>query len=383
MHTRSARVNRHADDVEQMLESYRGRVGAAVEELSTPALVLDLATLDRNLAAMQQRVSGGAALRPHGKAHKSAEIAARQLDAGAVGVMTATAWEALALARVGISDMLVGNVVRGAERCAAVAEVAGHTRTCVVIDADDNAAELGSAAQAAGVEFDALVDVDVGQHRTGVRSAEEAVQIARAIAETPGLNLRGVHGYEGHMSLVQDAAKRRAGAAVAGDIRAAAADAIRADGLPVEIVSAGGTGMWDSTGHDPRVTEIHPGSYAFMDASHWAQVPDPEASLHVLATVMSHKGSTVVLDCGRKTLGTVDPVAPMISELPGPIVIFHEEHLAVEAESSPPVGSTVRVIPSYAPAAVTLHEVYHVVEDGRVVDIWPVLARGGGRDGAR
>jgi D-threonine aldolase len=366
-----------------VLDAYRDRIGLAVEELATPALVLDLAVLERNIAAMQQRMCGGASLRPHGKAHKSPEIAALQLRAGAIGIMTATAWEALALARAGIPDILVGNIVRGTARCAALAETAGLTRTTALVDDTGNADELAAAARQVDVEIDVLVDVDVGQHRTGTRTPAEAVQVARHVARTPGLNLRGVHGYEGHVSLEQDADRRRAGAIEASDRRSECADAIRSDGELVEIVSAGGTGMWDSTGHDPRVTELHPGSYVFMDAAHWSQVPEPEASLHVLATVLSRKGQTVVLDTGRKTLGTIDPIPPMIRDLPGPVRLFHEEHLGVETEASPPPGALIEIVPSYAPAAVTLHEVYHLVADGRVVDVWPVLARAGGREGAR
>jgi D-threonine aldolase len=346
--------------------------------------VLDATVLERNIAAMRSRMRGGAALRPHAKAHKSAEIAALQLEAGAIGIMTATAWEALALARAGISDVLVGNIVRGAARCAAVAEAASHTWTTVLVDDAENADELAAAAHEAGVELDVLVDVDVGQHRTGARTHAEAVQIARHVARTRGLRLRGVHGYEGHVSLDQDAERRRAGAATASDERAAFVDAIRNDGHAVEIVSAGGTGTWDSTGRDARVTELHPGSYVFMDSAHWRQVPDAEASLRVLATVMTQKGQTVVLDAGRKTLGTIDPVPPIIRNLPGPVRLFHEEHLAVETGAAPPrPGTVVEIVPSYAPAAVTLHEVYHLVAHGRVVDVWPVLARAGGREGAR
>ncbi len=374
----------HADDIERMLDSYRGRIGLPVEDVATPALVLDVEALERNIAAMQQRTAGGAALRPHAKAHKSAEIARLQLRAGAIGIMTATAWEALALARAGVPEILVGNVVRGAARCAAVAGAATHTATTVLVDDVTNADELAAAARHAGVELDVLVDVDVGQHRTGARTLGEAVELARHIARAPGLRLRGVHGYEGHVSLEQDADRRRAGAAAASDDRAAFVDAIRADGHLVEIVSAGGTGMWDSTGRDPRVSELHPGSYVFMDTAHWCQVPDPEASLCVLATVLTRKGQTVVLDAGRKTLGTIDPSPPTIRDVPGPIRMFHEEHLAIEtATHAPRPGTVVQIVPSYAPAAVSLHEVYHLVEQGRVVDVWPVLARGGGREGAR
>ena len=174
----------HTDDIERTLDSYRDRIGLPVEDVATPALVLDVEALERNIAAMEQRTAGGAALRPHAKAHKSAEIAGLQLRAGASGIMTATAWEALALARAGVTDILVGNVVRGAARCAAVAGAARHTGTTVLIDDAGNADELAAAARHAGVELDVLVDVDVGQHRTGARTPGEAVELARHVART-------------------------------------------------------------------------------------------------------------------------------------------------------------------------------------------------------
>ena len=219
----------HTDDIERTLDSYRDRIGLPVEDVATPALVLDVEALERNIAAMEQRTAGGAALRPHAKAHKSAEIAGLlQLRAGAIGIMTATAWEALALARAGVTNILVGKIVRGAARCTAVVDAARHTGTTVLVDDTGNADELAAAARHAGVELGVLVDVDVGQHRTGARTPGEAVTLARHVAHTPGLRLRGVHGYEGHVSLEQDADRRRAGAATASDDRAAFVDAIRA-----------------------------------------------------------------------------------------------------------------------------------------------------------
>ena len=372
----------HTDDIERTLDSYRDRIGLPVEDVATPALVLDVGALERNIAAMERRTAGGAALRPHAKAHKSAEIAGLQLRAGAIGIMTATAWEALALARAGVTNILVGNIVRGAARCRRRRRAARHTGTTVLVDDAGNADEPRPRR-----------DMPASSRRAGGRRrrsaphrrahAGEAVELARHVAHTrPKVAWRPW--LRGARLLEQDADRRRAGAATASDDRVAFVDAIRADGHPVEIVSAGGTGMWDSTGRDPRVSELHPGSYVFMDAAHWRQVPDPEASLHVLATVLTRKGETVVLDAGRKTLGTIDPIPPVIRDVPGPVRMFHEEHLGIETDAEAPrPGAVVEIVPSYAPAAVTLHEVYHLIEQGRVVDVWPVLARAGGREGAR
>jgi D-serine deaminase-like pyridoxal phosphate-dependent protein len=373
----------HTADVERALDSYRDRVGTPWRELPTPALVLDRGLLEANIAEMQRRSAGGAALRPHAKTHKSPEISQLQIAAGAIGITTATAWEALALARAGVTDLLLANEVYGAARHAALTESASLTRVTVAVDDAGNADDLAAAARAAGVELGAVVDVDVDLGRCGVRSTAEAVELATHIAGLDGLELRGVMGYDGQVSLEPDAAVRAAiGARTSATVRTAV-DAIVAAGLPVGIVTGGGSAHWATTGRDPLFTELQAGSYVFNDTGHLPALPDLPVSLHLLATVVSRKGRTVVLDSGRKALGTVDPYPPQVEGLPGPLVMFAEEHLVIESDAEARPGDTVRLVTTYAPAAVALHEVYHVVEGDVVTDVWPVLVRACGREGAR
>ena len=236
----------------------------------------DVAVLERNIAT-QQRTAGGAALRPHAKAHKSAEIAGLQLRAGAIGVMTATGMEALALARAGVPDILVGNIVRGAARCAAVADAATLTATTVLVDDFTNADELAAAARLTGVELDVLVDVDVGQHRTGARTVGEAVELARHIARSPGLRLRGVHGYEGH---VRSSRTRIAGAPALLWRRTIGRRSSTRSALMATPSRSFGR-RHRHVGLDRARPSRHRApsrSSAFTDAAHWRQVPDPEAS---------------------------------------------------------------------------------------------------------
>jgi D-serine deaminase-like pyridoxal phosphate-dependent protein len=379
----AARAITHQAEVERVLDSYRTRIGRAETELATPSLVLDRQALGRNIAELERRLAGSARLRPHAKTHKSPEIARLQLDAGAIGITVATAWEALALARAGIDDLLVANEIWGSERQSALVEAATRTAVTVAVDDSENAQELSHAARAGEVELGVLIDVDVGLGRCGVRRAQDAAALAIAVEGLPGLRLRGVQGYEGRVALDPDRERRARGAEAAAERRSAAVRAIEDAGVAVEVVSGGGTGTWDTTGLPQRVTELQAGSYVFMDTLHLAVVPDLEVSLVVLATVISRSGSTVVLDCGRKALGRAEPVAPRVEGLPGELRMLSEEHLVIESAAEAPVGSTVRVVTTYASSAVTMHEVFHVVEDGVVVDIWPVLARGAGREGAR
>ena len=318
-------------------------------------------------------------LRPHAKTHKSPHVAALQIAEGALGATTATVWEADELARAGIDDLLIANEVVGAAKVRRLAEAAASARITVAIDAVENAGELSAAVTAEGCELGVVVDVDVGMGRCGVRSAGEAVALARAVAELRGLRFRGVMGFEGHCTFEPDSDQR---ARLAGDAIARlleSAEAIAASGLPVEVVSAGGTGTFDSTGTDLRITELQAGSYAFMDTSHAAIVPGFDFALTVLSTVISRHGSTVVLDAGKKTLGLEEP-APLLPALQATVRYVAEEHTVVEIDGAPSMslGDRLEVVPSYCPVTVNLHEAYFVVDSGVVVDVWPIVARGTG-----
>jgi D-serine deaminase-like pyridoxal phosphate-dependent protein len=368
-----------------VIDRYRSNIGKARDALTSPALILDAAVMRRNIAAMAARTQGPTRLRPHAKSHKCAQIARMQVEAGAIGVTAATIWEVVALARAGIRDMLIANEVVGPEKVRRLAETAREARMTVAVDDPANANALSAAAGAAGSEIGVLVDVDVGMNRCGVRTPEDALRVAEHVCRLPGLRLRGVMGYEGHCGLETDRVAREQNVRAAIDRLLSVAETLAAAGFPVEVVSAGGTGTHDFTGMNPRVTEIQAGSYVFMDTSRLAVVSGFVPALTVLATVISRQGTTLVLDSGKKTVG-VDFTLPRIAGFPPEQVAVRapaEEHLLCDVTSACPlvVGDRVEVVPSYAPTTVNLHEVYHVVEDGVVIDLWPVLARGTGTGG--
>jgi D-serine deaminase-like pyridoxal phosphate-dependent protein len=365
------------------LDAYRSDIGKARDAVATPALILDAAALRHNVAAMAARMQGPTRLRPHAKSHKCAQIARMQVEAGAIGLTAATVWEAVALVQAGIPDVLIANEVVGEEKIRQLAAAARDARLTVAVDDPRNAAALSAAANAAGSEIGVLVDVDVGMNRCGVRNREQALRLAGQLQHLPGLRLRGVMGYEGHCVLEADrqARARKAGAAM--EYLLSIADALAAAGHPIEVVSAGGTGTYDMTGLNPRVTEIQAGSYVSMDATRLAIISEFVPALTVLTTVVSRQGTTLVLDGGKKTVG-VDFTLPRIVGFPPDQVVprgASEEHLLYDVAPDCPlvVGDRVEVIPGYCPTTVNLHDAYHVVQDGVVVDIWPVLARGAGR----
>jgi D-serine deaminase-like pyridoxal phosphate-dependent protein len=359
---------------------YRSAIGRRLNQLITPALVLDLDAAERNIRSMADRLRPlPAKLRPHIKVHKSPEVARMQVEAGAIGVATATVAEAIAMSSSGIADVLVANEVVGKDKIATLAQRAAHAKLTVAVDDPRNAEELSAAALSTGSEIGVLIEVDVGMGRGGTRSAEEARMLARFVADLRGLRFRGVQGYEGHCMLEPDRAARVAKARAAMEYLSSVVDLLRRDGFECEVVSAGGTGTYDITGADPRITEIQAGSYVFMDAFHGNLVPGFDPALTVLASVASHHGNTIVLDAGRKAVG-VDFVPARLVGYDYEARYFAEEHTLfdVDVGCGLRLGDTVALLPGYAPTTVNLYDAYHVARDGVVVDIWPIVARGSG-----
>jgi D-serine deaminase-like pyridoxal phosphate-dependent protein len=369
---------------QQVRTAYGSAVGKPRGSLATPALILDLEVARRNIQFMASRFrTMPAKLRPHIKVQKCAELARLQVEAGAIGVCTATVWEAIVMSRSGIQDVLIANEVVGREKIAALAGAAREGHLTVAVDDAGNAADLSDAARAAGSRLDVLIEVDVGMGRGGVRSAEQALRLARSLEKLPGLRLRGVQGYEGHCMLEPDRADRIRKARAAMDQLGTAVQALKKAGFGCEVVSGGGTGTYDITGANPLVTEVQAGSYVFMDNFHGNLVPGFSPALTVLGTVAIRQGNTIVLDCGRKAIG-IDFALPTLVEYPFyQARAFAEEHALFDVDERCPltVGGTAELIPGYAPTTVNLYDAYHVVENGVVSDIWPIIPRGPGHGG--
>jgi len=353
----------------------------STEEIPTPALLLDLAALDRNIEAMAAWCrESGVAIRPHAKVHKSPAIARRQLAAGAIGLTTATVYEAEAMLETGTHEILIANEVVGTDKLARLVEVARRTSVIVAVDDAANARELSSTATAAGVTIGVLVDVDVGMHRCGVRSIPEATALADVIATLAGLELVGVMGYEGHVVLEPDRQVRAQRSLDAMDYLARAVDGIRDAGHAVRIVSAGGTNTHDMTGVHEAVTELQAGTYAVMDTGYADFVSRFTPTLSVAARVVSRQGQRAVLDCGTKVIST-DLKALSVAGSVGVVSEVHEEHMLIDLEPSChiTVGDRVDVPVGYTGGTVNLHDGYYVVDGDEVVDVWPICARGPGR----
>lgn len=368
---------------EQWLDRYSDQIGRSRHEVVTPALIIDLDKAKRNIGAMAGRFQElPAALRPHIKVHKSIELARLEVEAGAIGVACATAWEAIVMAEGGIQDVLIANELVQPDKVRLIAALAKDHRITVAVDDVRNIEQLSAAASEADSVFELLIEIDVGMGRCGVRTTKESLPLSERIASLPGVVMRGVQGYEGHCMLEPDPVSRLEKVRLANAKLVDAAGFLAEHGHPSEVVSAGGTGTYSITGANPAITEVQAGSYTLMDCFHSSLVPDDfEIALTVLGTVVSRQGNTIVLDIGRKSVSTDLALPPMLSYPDAKVRQYAEEHALFDFPSTPPldVGDTVEIMAGYAPTTVNLYDVFHIVEDDVVTDIWPITPRGPGR----
>lgn len=351
-----------------------------LSEIPTPALIVDVPAMERNIARMAAFFGGGPCrLRPHFKAHKTPEIAKRQLAAGsATGLTCATVGEAEVISEF-CSDILIANEVVSPDKCARVAALSRDRTVTIAVDSMAGLAAVVSAALRARVTVGVLVDVNVGQNRCGVSPGDEALDLARHVARTPGVALRGVMGYEGHVQPIADRSEREVATRRAMTALVDTADLLRASGLPCGIVSAGGTGTYDISGRVPGVTEIQAGSYALMDSDYGRLGLPFEQALFVLGTIVSRPvPERIVADCGHKACSK-DHGLPVVVGVDGASVVgLNDEHatITVPADSTVKVGDLIRLRPSHIDPTVNLHDALYAIDGEAVVGAWPVAGRG-------
>jgi D-serine deaminase-like pyridoxal phosphate-dependent protein len=324
-----------------------------IEDLATPALLVEADALERNLTAMS-RALPGKRLRPHVKAHKCTSLARRQAALGHAGFTCATVREIEGLAVAGLTeDLLLANEVLDTKRLGRL-----DARVTVAVDS----LETIEAAALGGVR-EVLIDVNIGLPRCGC-APEVAGKLGDA-ARRRGLTVRGVMGYEGHAVGLEDRATRERLCEDAMQLLLAAHADVGGD-----VISAGGTGTYAC---NRSATEIQAGSYALMDTA-YAKLGLPfEPALFVLATVISVSKEYAVADCGLKALG-MDHGNPAIDETT--VWFCSDEHVTFAPKRAVRIGDRVRVRPAHVDPTVAYHERMHLVRDGEVVETWPIDLRG-------
>ncbi|HSZ48998.1 MAG TPA: alanine racemase [Streptosporangiaceae bacterium] len=325
-----------------------------VADLPTPALVVDAAVLDLNIAAMAAALPGDR-LRPHVKAHKCTSLAKRQAAAGHRGFTCATIRECEGMVAAGLGqDLMLANEVLDARRVGAL--VSDGARVTLAVDSP----ETIDAAARGGVR-EVIIDVNVGLPRCGCLPAD-AGRMAD-LARERGLEVRGVMGYEGHVMIVEDAADRAAQCQQSMEqLVMAAAD------VGGELISAGGTGTYAC---NTWATEIQAGSYALMDAQYGRQGHPFRQAVFVLASVISTAPEWSVADAGLKAFG-MDHGNP---ELAGSDVWFcSDEHTTFSPPR--PVGDRAWLIPAHVDPTMAYHERLYLYDGDEVIDTWPIDLRG-------
>lgn len=342
---------------------------------STPALVVDLDLFEANLAAMADLLRGtGKVLRPHVKTHRTPELARRQLGGPAIGITCATVGEAEVMVAAGIDDVLVANEVVEPGKIERLASLARRARIAVAVDDREPVATLSQAASRHGATIEVLIDVDVLLHRCGIGSAEEAIALADLVERSPGLRLRGTMGYEGRVRLGdEDRAGRIAGAYA---VMAAVVAALRGAGFAVEVVSGAGTSTLREALADPTITEIQAGVYSLMEPELLDLGLPFRCAVAIRGTVISRHPGRIVLDIGRRSVG-IEYGPPVPIGFDATDIAISDEHTRIAmADPLPPLGSRLDMVPGQIRTTFNLHDHVWVSRGGRLIDRWPISARG-------
>lgn len=371
-----------------MIQPPPAEIGDDIADIDTPALIVDLDAFEANVDKMAENVREfGLRLRAHSKTHKCAEIARRQVAAGAIGVCCQKVGEAEAMVAGGVEDVYVTNEVWGAKKLARLAELAKTATISVCVDDAQNVRDLSAAAREVGVTLNVYVEIDVGAGRCGVAPGEDGAALAEVVVAEEGLQFAGLQAYQGSAQHIRTINERGAAIGSACDQVKLTLAALEARGLKADIVTGAGTGSFRFEASSGLYHELQCGSYIFMDAD-YAQNQGQDGgvfdefrhSLYVLATVMSAtKPGGVIIDAGHKALGN-DQGMPWVADIPGATYSRpsddHGKIDTTEAARDAVLGEKIRLIPGHCDPTVNLYDWYVVVQEGRVVDLWEVSARG-------
>ena len=375
-------------------------IGSPAEELDTPALVVDLGVMEQNIAVLHDAIAGSGtgrvAVRPHVSCHGCPEIAQFQLSAagsvGGVAVGSLAEAEAFAAGENGstddgaasshhaIDDILIAGRVVTAAKISRLVALAGRITLGVAVDNPCNVQDLAAAAQAAGVTLGILVDMDAGYGFGGVMPGQDAVDLARTVAEAPGLSFEGIMTYEGPLAMTDRAeleAETRRRLQPILDTR----NDLEQAGIEVATVSAGSTYNYDVVAQLSGITEVQAGVYPLMDMETLRIRPELQAAASVLAMVISHPvAGRAVVDAGHKTTGP-DFGVPVLDGIEGAVASrFSAEHGILDLEGPATrqlmPNDKVHLVPYNLALCVNQYDYIRAVRDGKLVGYWRVAGRG-------
>jgi D-serine deaminase-like pyridoxal phosphate-dependent protein len=359
-----------------------------LDEVDTPALVIDLDAFERNLRRLPDRIAGsGVTMRPHAKTHKCPVIALKQMQLGAVGVCVQKVSEAEAMVYGGVGDVLVTNEIVGRQKLHRLMSLAHNARIGVCADDVGQVRALDAAAGDAGVTLPVYVEVNMGGNRCGVEPGEPALDLARRVAEAPHLAFAGLQAYHGSAQHLRQWDERRQAIDKAIDKAGRTRDLLARHGIECPTVTGAGTGSFEFETASGVYTELQCGSYIFMDADYGRNLDRDgaptkafEPSLFVWATVMSRPAEDrAIVDAGLKALA-FDSGPPTVWDEPAATYErASDEHgrLAVAtATNRLRIGDKIRLVPGHCDPTVNLYDWYVGIRGNRVEQLWPITARG-------
>jgi len=363
-------------------------IGMSLDEVDTPALMIDLDAFERNLRRLADKVRGsGVRLRPHAKTHKCPVIALKQIELGAVGVCVQKVSEAEAMVYGGVRDVLVTNEVVGRQKLRHLMALAPTAHIGVCVDDASQVAALDAAAAEAGTVLDVHVEINMGGNRCGVEPGAPALALAQLVAEAPHLRFAGLQAYHGSAQHLRTWAERQQAIRGASDKAALTRDLLAANGIPCPNITGAGTGTFEFETGSGVYTELQCGSYIFMDADYGRNLDEDgaatrafEPSLFVWATVMSRpRTEHAIVDAGLKALA-FDSGPPTVWDEPAATYErASDEHgrLGIAgATNRLHLGDKVRLVPGHCDPTVNLYDWYVAVRGDRVEAVWPITARG-------
>jgi D-serine deaminase-like pyridoxal phosphate-dependent protein len=353
-------------------------IGRPLSDLDSPQLLIDLDGVDSNLRRMfEAGKKHGVSVRVHFKSLKCSGLARYIAERGGHGFLCAKLNEAEVLADAGLTDILIANQIVGPIKLRRLAELARRTSVRVCVDDPGNVTALAGAAAEGGVTIGVFIEVNIGMNRCGVEPREPALGLAKHIGKFRSLRFDGLQGYDGHLQMMPDADERarrcREGLAKLIGTRRL----VEAAGIPVRVVTGGGTGTWEFVATYPGMTEIQPGSFVLMDAIYHQVRPEFGCTLSILTTVISRKPGQYVLDAGSKAISK-DFGNPTVKGRPSDKVLkLAEEHTIVASEDAAvSVGDRFEVFPAHCCATMNLHRTCIGVRNMRVEAVWPIEASG-------
>ncbi len=369
------------------MNTHEYEVGLHKSQIDTPALLIDLPTMEGNLTRMANYFKNSSAqLRPHVKLHKATPaLAHRQLEAGAIGLTCAKLSEAEVLADSGIKDILIANQIAGEQKIRRLVNLAAYTDVIIAVDDHENVQQLSRAAVDRGVLLNILVEVDIGNKRCGVEPFDPALELSKVVLQSPGLMYKGLMGYDGHLTFQIDPRDRERLAIESNNLLVQTRQYIEAAGLSVSIVSGSGTFTYKYASKLNGITEIQAGTYLLMDTAFREKgVTDFHCALSVLGTVISRPPrpgaeDLAIIDVGRKSMDNYYGLPEVKTPIDATLFSMPQEHgrLRLTGDAMDlKIGDKVELWVRDANGTINLYDKFYAIRDEIVEAVWEIPGRG-------